>query len=152
MLPNNKQKTRNVLAISRRFKIQNPRSFSFFLSVVVVVHYHLLYYISPTQRRNNTASIQAIIIFKIIQCASPAVYASPHQKSLSSKGSVNLTASCRPASMSFGARANSMLGAFLLVSINNQGRQRERCQLHCYCCWSWSNFCVKNCPRDESTF
>ena len=103
--------------------------------------------LSPLKRRNNTASIQAIE-----QCASPAVYASPLQKSLSSKGSVNLTASCRPASMSFGARANSMLEAFLLVSVN-QGRQHYQLlsviSIFAGVGQSWSNFCVENCPETQ---
>eukprot|EP00985_Skeletonema_marinoi_P007999 scaffold3557_cov144-Skeletonema_marinoi.AAC.8 len=48
-------------------------------------------------------------------CAAPAVYASPHQKSLSSKGSANLIAFYHLASISFGALANSMPEASLSV-------------------------------------
>ena len=73
-----------------------------------------------TKRRINTSNRNSRHHYSKQPCAAPAVYASPHQKSLSSKGSANLTAFYLLASMSFGARANSMLEAFLSVSVTNR--------------------------------
>lgn len=52
-------------------------------------------------------------------CAAPAVYASPHRKSLSSKGSANLIDFYHLASISSGVRANNMPEASLSVRSTN---------------------------------
>ena len=82
-------------------------------------HNHHLHSITklPTYIRINTSNNSRQQYSR--SCAAPAVYVSPHQKSLSSKGSANLIAFYHLASISFGVLANSMPEASLSVRSTN---------------------------------